>query len=203
MILLLKKIKRKIYSFFKRTVTPPSYEYKRAQISNCKQNFGINTLVETGTFLGDTVEFFKSRFKNVISIELADKLAADAKKRFENDSNVTIIHGDSGEILKDIVAENNGRVLFWLDGHYSSEFFMGDVFVSTAKGKKNTPVQEELQLIMGSDIDHVVMIDDARLFTGQNDYPTIKQVKQLVKSCKANYRVTVNNDIIYILPHLP
>ena len=192
-----------MYSLFEKRVEPPSYEYKRAQIDHYKKKYGINILVETGTFLGDTVEFFKTSFEKVISIELADKLAIDAKKRFENDSNVTIIHGDSGDIVKEIIADNKQVILFWLDGHYSSEFFMEDVFISTAKGKKNTPVQEELQVIFESPMSHVILIDDARLFVGENDYPTIREVKNLVKKYNENYTVSVNNDIIYILPPVP
>ena len=200
MSLLLKKVKHKLLSLFKKEVVPPSYKYKRAKINTLRTKYNIKVLVETGTFLGDTVEFFKSTFEKVISIELADKLAADAQKRFEHDSNVTIIHGDSGEVLKEILADMKEPVLLWLDGHYSSEFFIGDVFVKTAKGKKETPVEEELRLIFASGINHVILIDDARLFDGKNDYPSIKKLKNAVKKYSSNYSVRIDNDIIYILP---
>jgi hypothetical protein len=178
----------------------PSYDFKRAQIKKCKDQFGVDVLVETGTFIGDTVEHFKTIFKKVYSIELAEELAAKAKRRFESDRNVTIIQGDSSEVLDKLIDQINEPILFWLDGHYSSEFYLGDEYIKTGRGKKDTPVEEELKLIFRNKLNHVILIDDARLFQGINDYPSIPELKKLVKSFKRNYSVKVDNDIIYILP---
>ena len=152
--------------------------------------------------MGDTVEFFKNDFKEIYSIELAEDLATKAQNRFANDKHITIIHGDSGKVLKSLVATIHEPVLFWLDGHYSSEFFVGDEYIKTAKGEKDTPVEEELRVILNSGVDHIILIDDARLFVGMNDYPTISNMKQLVKKCSDHYVVSVSNDIIYILPNV-
>ena len=97
-------------------------------------------------------------------------MAKRAQKRFENDHKVKIIKGDSGKVLKDIVKEISEPILFWLDGHYSSEFFIGDEYFVTAKSDLNTPVEEELRTILASRRDHIILIDDARLFNGTDDY---------------------------------
>jgi hypothetical protein len=200
MSILLRKIKYKITGLYKKTGEPPSYEFKRSRIQEYKDRFNLHVLVETGTFFGDTVEFFKTIFERVYSIELAEDLAKRAMLRFELDNNVRIIHGDSADVLKSLIQDINEPVLFWLDGHYSSEFFVGKDFIKTARGKKDTPVEEELKVIFESEMNHVILIDDARLFTGLSDYPSISQIRKLVRGFRKNYRVKVDNDIIFIHP---
>lgn len=133
MIKLYNKIKNKIKAYIKKPVVVPSYEVKKNTLNEYKKKYGLNVLVETGTFMGDTVEYFKDRMKRIISIELAEDLAKRAQKRFENNQNIKIINGDSGKVLKDIVKEINEPILFWLNGHYSSEFLMGDEYIVTVK----------------------------------------------------------------------
>jgi len=91
-------------------------------------------------------------------------------------------------------------VLFWLDGHYSSEFFYKEELIRTAKGEKDTPIEEELDIILRSSVEAIILIDDARLFNGKNHYPTIKAIKKKVKSYKMDGKVFVKKDIIHIIP---
>lgn len=193
------KIKNKIKRYITRPVTPPTYEVKRATIKHYKEKYGINVLVETGTFFGETIDFFKESFQTLYSIELAEDLAEQAKKLFENDKNVTIIQGDSGKILKQLVPQIKEPALFWLDGHYSSEFFIGDKFIKTARTDVDTPVVDELRAILVSGLDHVILIDDAREFTGVGDYPSIGKLKKIIRS-SGRYTLSVDNDIIRIIP---
>lgn len=194
------QIKYKIKSFFSDEVKPPSYEFKREQINRIKNKYNLNVLVETGTFLGDTVENFKSIFRKVISIELSEHLVKKAQKRFENDNNVSIIQGDSGDVLKNLIKEIDEPVLFWLDGHYSSEFFVGKEFIQTARGLKDTPIEKELQVLLNCPLQHIILIDDARLFTGQNDYPSLSRIRKIVKKSSHSFKVFIEQDIINIIP---
>lgn len=178
----------------------PGYDQKRATLNVYKEKYALKTLVETGTFMGDTVEHFKNSFKKVISIELAEDLAKKAQKRFENDNNVVIIQGDSGKVLKDLVRDAAEPILFWLDGHYSSEFFVGEEYIRTARTDVDTPVEEELNTILKSSLNHIVLIDDARLFTGLGDYPSISKLKRMVRRSGKPYKIVVENDIIRIAP---
>ena len=82
------------------------------------------------------------------------------------------MQGDSGNVLNQLVPELNSAALFWLDGHYSGG--------QTAKGEKECPIYEELKSILASSLEHIVLIDDARLFIGQHDYPTIEELKDFV-----------------------
>jgi hypothetical protein len=169
--------------------SPPPHIVKQRIISEYQQKYGCTTLVETGTFLGDMVEAQKARFLKIISIELGVDLFEKAKKRFKHDKNVILIQGDSGKVLPKIVEGLSEPALFWLDGHYSAGI--------TAKGDKECPIIEELDAILrGNPCNHVLLIDDARCFIGQGDYPTIERLTEFVRSKNEKYRVEVKNDII-------
>lgn len=195
------KVKFKLLSLLKKKIIIPTYEFKRGEINKYRQEYNLNVLVETGTFLGDTVDYFKDKFDHVYSVELSEDLAGRAKNRFKNDLNVHIIQGDSGVVLDDLVNQINQPILFWLDGHYSSEFFVGEDFIKTAKGKINTPILDELRIILKNTLIHIILIDDARLFIGKYDYPTFSELQDLIKSLNKNYLLSTKNDIIYIQPN--
>ena len=78
--------------------------------------------------------------------------------------------------------------VFWLDGHFSAG--------PTARADLDTPIVEELEAVLTHDRDdHVVLIDDARLF-GTGDYPTIDQVRAQVARHRPHWQVDVHTDII-------
>lgn len=202
----MKAIRRFIDIFRKRKTESvfslPSYDEKRQIILTYQKNYSIDTFVETGTFLGDTVEYFKHIFSTVYSIELSKSLAERAKDRFKLEKNVFIIEGDSATHLEKVVQQLRKPALFWLDGHYSSEFFIGDEFIQTARSSKDTPIKAELSIVLKSDLPHVILIDDARLFIGKNDYPTYNQIKKMVNKNKNNYECFILSDIIHIVPKI-
>ncbi|MDP2301203.1 MAG: hypothetical protein Q8N03_02105 [Ignavibacteria bacterium] len=129
-------------------------------------------------------------FKKIISIELSTQLFNIARKRFKYYPSVEIINGDSAVSLGEIVIKLKTPAIFWLDGHYSG--------FETAKGDLETPIKKELESILKSDIDHIILIDDARLFIGQNDYPTLEGLKEFILSLKNSLSITVKDDIIRI-----
>lgn len=99
--------------------------------------------------------------------------------------------GDSGLILKGIISSINEPILFWLDAHYSK--------ANTAQGNKDTPIIQELETIISHGVkNHVILIDDARLFNGTCDYPTINEIDALLKEKADQYSMEVTNDIIRI-----
>lgn len=129
-------------------------------------------------------------FEHVFSIELCQELYEKACYRFRKSPHVTIYQGDSGGVLPRIVRALHQPALFWLDGYYSS----GD----TARGRKNCPVYEELDAIFaaGTHYPHVLLVDDARCFAGEGDYPTVVALTQYIKAKDSRYHVAVKDDII-------
>lgn len=171
---------------------PPPHIVKQMAIDEYRKKFQLEMLVETGTYLGEMVEAQRKNFKKIYSIELSEKLFTRAKKRFRDFPHITILQGDSGDVLNKLIGEIDRPALFWLDGHYSGGI--------TAHGNKECPVPEELNAILKSKIDHVILIDDARLFNGTHDYPTIDEIKKMLNET-GNYLIDINSDIIRIIPN--
>ncbi len=66
-----KRQKKIIYEWEKKGYPVPTpHLVKQETISEYQKKFGYTTLIETGTFMGDMVDAQKTRFKNIISIEL-------------------------------------------------------------------------------------------------------------------------------------
>ena len=78
---------------------------------------------------------------------------------------------------------------------------MGDTYIITAQTDKQTPIENELKAILSSNLNHIVLIDDARLFNGTNDYPSLRHIKRTCRSFKPNYRVEIKEDIIRLFPN--
>lgn len=172
---------------------PPPHIVKQMAIQEYSKKFQIEILVETGTYLGEMVEAQQEYFKKIYSIELSEKLFKRAKKKFKNHSHIIILNGDSGIVLHKIISQINKQTVFWLDGHYSEGI--------TAKAEKECPVPEELEAILKSPLAHVILIDDARLFNGTKDYPTIEEIKSIIAKSGKGYLVEIKDDIIRIIPN--
>lgn len=173
---------------------PPPHEYKQKLIKDYKYQYSINILVESGTFRGEMVYAQKDIFKKIYSVELSKTLYEKVAKRLRKFRNVSLFYGDSREIIPKILRDISEPSIFWLDGHYSG--------FETAKGVEETPVRYELEYIMNSPYDHLILIDDARMFNGKNDYPRIEELKAYTLKKKFNYYFVVENDIIKILPNV-
>ena len=120
---------------------------------------------------------------------MGEKLWRNAVKRFKKQKHITLIHGDSGEVLKNITEQLNEPVLFWLDGHYSGGI--------TAKAGQDCPILKEIDAIfMYKKLNHILLIDDARCFDGTNDYPTIEELIGYIKNKNEKYVVEIKDDII-------
>ncbi len=178
------------------------YNKKRQVILQYKEKYKSDILVETGTFLGATAAALKEYFKNIYTIELQEDLAKKCIERFKDESSIEVFQGDSSVLLKEILPKLNSNTLFWLDAHYSTEFFVGTDFIKTAKGEKETPIIEELEIILSGGLkNNIILIDDARCFNGENDYPKLNGLKEyLNKKGVLNKQIGVKKDIIRIVP---
>lgn len=135
----------------------------------------------------------KGRFERVVSIELDDRLYERARARFASDRNVTILRGDSGQVLGELMPTIEHPCLFWLDGHYSGP--------GTAKGIEETPVMRELRHVLEHRVcGHVILIDDAREFNGTHDYPTIEALRAHLGRARSDLAFECRDDVIRLTP---
>jgi hypothetical protein len=154
----------------------------------------LETVVETGTYLGDFVAYMAGSAKNVYSIEISNPLFNAAKKRFQRSPGIHLELGDSAIILPRILAIVDAPSLFWLDAHFSGGITLGD--------ENKSPIMDELRIILEHSIrhgfDHLVMIDDARDFIGKSGYPAISDINYLVKNSIPHWVVSVHDDMIQV-----
>jgi len=103
---------------------------------------------------------------------------------------IHILQGQSGEVLPEVLKNIDKPCLFWLDAHYSGG--------STAKGQENTPVIQELECILNhkNANEHIILIDDARLFIDEDDYPALKTLERLVLENRHGWTFQIKDDII-------
>jgi len=168
---------------------PPPHVVKQLAIVDYQRSRRFDTFVETGTFTGEMVEAMRPHFRRIISIEMAPEIHRQAMRRFAGDPHVELLLGDSATVLPRVLEQIRHPALFWLDGH-----FMGE---NTARGKEDSPVRAELTALLGHPVrHHLVLIDDARLFTGSAGYPTIEELRGWIARERPGCDVQVDDDII-------
>jgi hypothetical protein len=173
-----------------RPIPPPS-GVKQKIVQEYGEKNSLNILVETGTYSGDMIWACRRSFNQIYSIEFDEKLFLQATRKFAKFHHISIRHGDSAEVLPEILRDITQPCLFWLDAHYSGGI--------TGKAALETPIIKEIQAIMAHPLKgHMILIDDARMFTGENDYPTMKDLEKIIATKFPDKTVEVYNDIIRI-----
>lgn len=172
---------------------------------NLKNAFNIDTIVETGTYHGDTTVYLAQNFKNVYSIEVQkENYDISLNKLKSQNLQAKLFLGKSEEILKNVIIENNisSNSIFYLDAHWYE-----------------CPLQKELEIIADCKIKPIIAIHDFVVpdsqtlgFDSYNDQPfTFEWLKynfDKIYNCK--YYYWYNNDffsegakrgIIYLAPN--
>ena len=169
----------------------PPHILKQRIVKEYADRYSIRTFVETGTYLGDMVAATRGKFDKIVSIELDVTLWKTAKEKFASYEHISILQGDSSTILPSVVASISEPCLFWLDAHYSGG--------TTARGETETPIMKELHTVLDREgAGDVILVDDARLFVGKDDYPTVEQVRNLVAETRPDMSLESKDDIIRI-----
>jgi len=173
---------------------PPPNVVKWKTVRAYGRRFGLRTFVETGTHTGQMVNAVRDVFDRIVSLELHPDLHRGARDRFRPYPHITILRGDSSTLLPILLTSLAEPCLFWLDAHVTGG--------TTGRGASDTPILAELRSILDHDVrGHVVLIDDARLFTGAADYPTIEEVERIARhGFRGGVHCSVANDVIRICP---
>ena len=152
---------------------PDSGVYKIRRLRQLGEEHGLEHLIETGTFYGQTISALIDDFRLLTSIEIYEPLYAWNVSQFKDTSKVAILRGDSGEKLGAAIDIQPNRVLFWLDGHYSG--------AGTGQGKVFSPVLSELAQIKNkAGAPYAVVIDDIRLFGTDPGYPQLSELLSVI-----------------------
>lgn len=181
---------------------PASEDYVSPSIHITKENLekygNGDVFVETGTFLGQTVDMVLETglYKKIYSIELNDDLFSAAQLRYEGNETVALRHGDSIDKLKEIVDDLEGPATFWLDAHASGPLVGGR--------SGGSPVLDELDIIASHPCkEHTIIIDDCRLF-GSAEWSFVKKEDAIERIMKINPKYYIHyldgharNDVLW------
>ena len=168
---------------------PPPHVVKQLVVLRYQRARKLSTFIETGTFTGEMVAAVRPHFHRIVSIELSPEIHRAAVHRFAGDPEIELLAGDSARLLPHVLERLRDPALFWLDGH-----FMGG---STARGEEDSPVKTELRALLSHPVrGHVVLIDDARLFSGRDGYPTIPELVGWIERERPGSDVLIQDDIV-------
>ncbi len=164
---------------------PPPHEFKEELIKDYAAKNGFDTLIETGTGAGKMPWALQDDFAKIYTIELNIDNYLNAKEKFYALENVELIKGESSEQLGILLKSTRFPALFWLDTHESLE-----------KGLTELSIMKEIKEILSSKFKHVILIPDARLFTGSKGYPSLIEIRNFISSLRPTYMFEVENDVI-------
>jgi hypothetical protein len=171
----------------------PVAAWKHALVIRLGEQFGLKTLVETGTCYGDLVEAVRGHFQDVYSFELSPVLYEKSRTRFAEVPSVHLYQGSSGDLLPEVLPQvAPGPLLFWLDAHYSC----GETAGADQQGFG--PLHQELETIFSLRPESLVLIDD----TGPQyiDHPQFQRLKTSNWTHKFFNGVTIAHDGRYAIP---
>jgi hypothetical protein len=125
-------------------------------------------------------------------VEAARRKHADAR-------NIDVIHGDNRTCLRPVLAACSKPAVVWLDAHW----WGSGTFGSSAE----CPVLDELREVNESHPEHIVLVDDARLFTAQvpiphhaEHWPSLKELLPLLTCPERDRYVVVHEDVVVAVP---
>lgn len=173
--------------------SPAPHLVKMAIVKSYITGSGAKLFVETGTFTGATLDVI-ARIPGVVchSIEIDPNYHERARQVLAGRDNIHLILGDSGAELAKLLERIDEPAVFWLDAHYSGGL--------TGRGALDTPISAELDAILAHPIKrHIVLIDDARDFQGEDGYPFLSELLAAFDQ-HGEYRAEVSADIVRITP---
>ena len=134
---------------------------------------------ETGTANADAVRLaLEVGFEKIFTIEIDKKLYSENIRKYKkeiDEGRVFMFLGDTFKLMPEIIQNHIDKpCTFWLDAH--QDFGPG--------GVKKCPLIEEIEYIKKSKHDHILLIDDRRMFgkwwgEGIDENTIIDKIKEL------------------------
>lgn len=154
------------------------------------RRYGIARFFETGTHVGKTAAWARQHFDVVITIEAHGEYFRQNLKRYP-DSDILFLFGASQARMRELVPLMKEPHMFWLDAHWGAD-------LPYSRPEVVCPVIEEIEIINQSLENHVILVDDARLFTGINGWPSLETVMRFLGERSRD--VYVEDDVVIAVP---
>jgi hypothetical protein len=182
------------YWYWKLRGRPPRTPHlvKQRAVRDHSRRFGLRVLVETGTYHGEMVAAMCRDFDRIESVEFDPVLARRAALRFAAEAHVRIHHGDSQQVIPEILKSIEQPALFWLDAGY---------YGWAGRSGRKERLSEELDAILRHPVaGHVILMDDAHGLDGRDGALTVDAITQHVREESPERNVAVTYDILRITP---
>jgi predicted O-methyltransferase YrrM len=118
------------------------------EIKKLVDKHNIQTIIETGTFMGGSTSLFSKMVKEVKTIEFYKEYYELTKNSLKSLTNITFYNGESHLVLNEILTGEEKNILFFLDAH------------GFGTGINYVPVYEELKVIALKKIKPIIVIHD-------------------------------------------
>jgi hypothetical protein len=162
-----------------------------------KSKFLIYHFIETGTYKAQSAIWASTIFKKIHTIENSEKIFNENQSFTDKYPNISFHFGNSKTILSQILENLKADAIFWLDAHWSG--------MNTYGQDDECPVLEEINLIIKSNPNHIILIDDARLFLmppplphHAKQWPSINEIVLTLN--RSDYYIVVYDDVIVAIP---
>ncbi len=157
------------------------------------RKFNLKFFVETGTLVGSTTKWASVHFSQVTTIECSKEYAEIAIRNLKMCDNVKIILSKSELVLYEVLMSTHGLALVWLDAHWSRD-------LKYQRPEVICPVLDEIKCVRTDGRNHVIMVDDVRLFNGKKGWPS--HIKMLQALSYDDREVSVIDDVYISEPCL-
>lgn len=164
-----------------------------------KKRFDLDVFVETGTFRRDATAWAAKNFSRVYTVDVFKNYVDGAiKTTCKGLENIEFFLGQSDKVLPEILGDIHQPALVFLDAHWG-----GDLHYE--KPEVECPLLGELDAIAKNNHNHILMIDDARLFIPPipepltpGKWPTIGEINSKLE--KMGYFIIIIDDTIIGVP---
>ena len=156
-------------------------------ILKLKLESNYDVFIETGTYEGDTSKWASNFFNKVYTIEASENFYH--KLNFIKFPNIISIFGNSIDHLERVLYNNS---IIYLDAHYSG----GNTFNSY-------PLLSEIDYINKSNLEHIIIIDDARFclsLYNNESYTSIYDLCINLNNSKHERYIIIFDDMVIAVP---
>ena len=158
-------------------VAAPADRAKRRFLLRLFEERKHELFVESGTFLGGTVEYFLPHARRIISVEIEPHLFEAAQRRFKESPSVELVLGDALEEIPRVLADVSEPPLVYLDGHFTGGVNKEPgLFVEPAPG-----ILERLGML-GLPSGTSIVVDDLRLFGRGDGFPGLDELTSAARN---------------------
>jgi hypothetical protein len=174
-------------------VAAPADRAKRRFLLRLFKGRKHELFVESGTFLGGTVEYFLPHARRIISVEIEPHLYEAAQRRFKASRSVELVLGDALEEIPRVLAALSEPPLVYLDGH-----FTGGVNKEPGRFVEPAPGIIEKLGVLGLPPGTSLVVDDLRLFGRGDGFPGLEELTSAARSAFPRAAIYAGVDCLVI-----